>query len=99
MSNYRLDSLNHRWGRVIGSSLGVGGYLVVQALLAGGPIAESLLGGTIVAVALFLYYAILHHAIAQDESCEVARGSAGAEPDGAPMTRVAALPDVITPRA
>jgi len=60
--------MNHRWGLATGASLGVGGYLIIQALLAGAPIGESLLGGTIVAVALFLYYAILYYAIAQGES-------------------------------
>lgn len=59
---------HHRWGLATGASLGVGGYLIIQALLAGAPIAESLLAGTIVAVALFLYYAILHYATVQRES-------------------------------
>lgn len=66
MSSHRL--MHHSWGRATGASLGVGGYLIVQALLAGAPIGESLLGGTIVAVALFLYYAILYYATAQRES-------------------------------
>ena len=60
--------MNHRWGLVTGASLGIGGCLIIQALLAGAPIGESLLGGTIVAVALFLYYAILHYTVAQGES-------------------------------
>ena len=48
----------HRWGFATAASLGVGGFLIIHAIGAGAPIGESLLGGTIVSVALFLYYAI-----------------------------------------
>ena len=47
-----------RWGLATAASLGVGAYLIIHAIGAGAPIGESLLAGTIVSVALFLYYAI-----------------------------------------
>ncbi len=50
--------MHHRWGFAAAVSLGIGANLIIQALLAGAPIAESLLGGTVVAVGVCLSYAI-----------------------------------------
>lgn len=48
-----------RWTLAAGASLAVGGYVVMQCLLAGAPVAASLLGAALVAIALLLYCAIL----------------------------------------
>jgi hypothetical protein len=52
MPSYRLNTRSR--GFTVAASVAIGGNLIIQTLLAGAPIAESLLGGTIAAVGVFV---------------------------------------------
>jgi hypothetical protein len=53
----------HRWTLATSASVGTAGYLLVRFLLAGAPIAESLGAASVIALALFLYCAVIFRAL------------------------------------